>query len=411
LAWRRDERYRQAIAQIELEMANGHFGLAARDLSALLKDEPGADEAAILLGRCEKERGRIEAAATALARVAPGSPFAHQAILARMRLAHDQGQFARAEQIVNDAAADPRSDRSHLRFLLVPIYSQLGLVDEAKRLIEERWDHLRQIGEGTSEPAIDLVRMHIELDLRPNPIAEVRSYLEQAARMAPGDDRVWLGQANLATRTGDFSEARRWLDRCVTERPEDPAVWTSRLRLGLAANQIEVVHESIAHLSAGALTRPQIQQLKAWLSAKRGDIVSERRELDALIAATPGDLAALEQLVQLARQAGDNAQAAELDRRKAEIEGLLARYVKLFARTQPLRDAVEMAGIAEQLGRTFEAQVFLTLAIADAPERVDLRDVRARLSQTRAGSSPREEPLAELIAREHGSGPASTRPH
>ena len=90
-----------------------------------------------------------------------------------MRLSHDRGQFAVAEQIVNAAAEDPRNDRSHTRFLLVPIYSQLGRLDEAERLIEERWEHLNETGEGASEPAIDLVRMHIELTFKPNPVEDV----------------------------------------------------------------------------------------------------------------------------------------------------------------------------------------------------------------------------------------------
>src|SRR4051812_1733918 len=256
-----DGRYREAIARIELEMANGRFGIAARDLDALLKRDPGSDEAAVLLGRCEKERGRFEAAARALAQVPPGSPFAHQATLARMRLAHDQGRFARAEEIITDAAADPRNDGPHLRFLLVPIYSQLGLLDEAKRLIEERWENLRQAGEGASEPAIDLVRMHIDLDLRPNPVADARTYLEQASRMAPDDDRVWLGQANLAIRTGDLAEARRRLDACLKRRPEDASVWASLLRLGLAADQVEVVQEALAHLPAERSTPAQLHRL------------------------------------------------------------------------------------------------------------------------------------------------------
>ena len=57
---------------IELEMANGRFGIAARELNKLLERDPGDGEAAILLGRCEQERGRLTAAAEALARVAPG---------------------------------------------------------------------------------------------------------------------------------------------------------------------------------------------------------------------------------------------------------------------------------------------------------------------------------------------------
>ena len=105
--WWSDQRYRDAITAIELEMANGRFGIAARQLNELLERTPGAAEAAILLGRCEQERGRYKAAAQALARVAPGSELAHKAILARMRLFHDQGRFAAAEKLIIDSAADP----------------------------------------------------------------------------------------------------------------------------------------------------------------------------------------------------------------------------------------------------------------------------------------------------------------
>ena len=165
-------------------------------------EQPDSDEAAYLLGICEQARGRNQAAAEAWARVAPGSAFAHQAILARMRLFHDSGRLAAAEQLINDAAEDPRNDRSDLRVLLVPIFSQLGRVDEAERLIEARWEHLNETGEGASERAIELVRMHIELTLKASPVEDVRDYLDQAAALAPDDDRVWLGRANLAIRTG-----------------------------------------------------------------------------------------------------------------------------------------------------------------------------------------------------------------
>ncbi len=110
-AWQEDQKYQGAIMAIELEMANGRFGIAARDLNNLIQRGSDAGEAAILLGRCEQERGRLKAAADALARVTPGSQLSHKALLARMRLLHDQGQFAAAEQLINDAAEDPRNDR------------------------------------------------------------------------------------------------------------------------------------------------------------------------------------------------------------------------------------------------------------------------------------------------------------
>lgn len=111
----------------------------------------------------------------------------------------------------------------------MPIYNQLGRFDEAERLVEERWEHLNEMGEGASEPAIDLVRMHIQLTFKPNPVKDVRAYLESAASLAPDDDRVWLGRANLAIRTGAYDESRWWLDACLNRRPADLPVWRARL--------------------------------------------------------------------------------------------------------------------------------------------------------------------------------------
>ena len=164
---------------------------------------------------------------------------------------------------------------SHTRFLLVPIYSRIGRLDEAERLIEERWEHLNETGEGASETAIDLVRMHIQLALKPNPVNDARAYLESAAGLAPDDDRVWLGRANLAIRTGTSDEARRWLDACLERRPEDVPVWRARLSWGMATDQLEVARQALKHLPAEDWTSAQVHRLKAWLAAQRADIAIE----------------------------------------------------------------------------------------------------------------------------------------
>jgi thioredoxin-like negative regulator of GroEL len=398
-AWWSDRNYRDAIMQIELDMANGRLGTAARNLTKLLARWPDSGEAAILLARCEQERGRNQAAVKALARVAPGSVFSHKAILARMRLSHDAGKFAAAEQIVNAAAEDPRNDRSHTRFLLVPIYSQLGRIDEAERLIEERWEHLNATGEGASEPAIDLVRMHIELTLKPNPVEKVRDYLDMAASLAADDDRVWLGRANLAIRTGAYDEAERWLDACLRRRPEDVSVWRARLSWGIATNRIDVVRQALSHLPAEESTSARVHRLKAWLAAKLGEVATERRELECQLAEDPADLTALGRLAQLAENEGQPAQAAELLRRKAEIDRLRTCYENLYDRNQPIRDAEEMASLAERLGRSFEARVFLTVAISEEPNECDaLRQGLRRLKSQRSKRvALRGQTLAEVI--------------
>jgi len=385
---------------IELEMANGRFAIAARELYKLLEQDPGAGEAAILLGRCEQERGRIQAAAAALARVAPGSLLSHKAIVARMRLFHDQGQFAAAEQLINDAARDPRHDRAHVRVLLVPIYSQLGRLDEAQRLLEEWWERLDKAGEGASERAIDQVRMHIELAFRPNPVENVRAYLDQAYRLAPDDDRVWLGRANLAIRTGDYGLARRWLVACLKRRPQDVPVWSAWLSLGIASNRTDLAQQALTHLPADALTSARVHRLDAWLCSRRGDNEAERRELERLLAADPADLKALDRLAQLMDLAGQPTRARDARAKRAEIERFRSRYEKLFDRNQPIRDAEEMAQLALRLGRAFEARGFLTIEISEDQEREDLRRKLGRLSGDVATAAPRGRTLAEVLARE-----------
>jgi enediyne biosynthesis protein E4 len=95
-----------------------------------------------------------------------------------------------------------------------------------------------------------------------------------------------------------------------------------------------------------------------------GDEESERRALERLIDTDPAEFEALDRLVELAVKHGQTEQATELTRRRTEIETLEARYLKLFDRNQPLRDAAEMAQLAERIGRRFEAKAFRTVADA-----------------------------------------------
>ena len=124
-------------------------------LIALLARKPSSDEAAYLLGICEQRRGRNEAAAEAWARVAPGSEFCARR---RSRLACVSPKTAGDSPTPSDSST--KRPKTHamtapsLRAMLVPLYSQLGRVDEAERLVENRWEHLNATGEGASERAI-----------------------------------------------------------------------------------------------------------------------------------------------------------------------------------------------------------------------------------------------------------------
>ena len=93
--WRlaRAWRYRTALVEIREQVQAGRHGVAARNLAAVLAWEPGSDEAAYLLGLCEKARGRTEAADEAWVRVPLGSRFAPPAIAGRAAMQVDANPF------------------------------------------------------------------------------------------------------------------------------------------------------------------------------------------------------------------------------------------------------------------------------------------------------------------------------
>ena len=397
--WWTVRRYRSAMAEINAAMAAGRFGVAARNLEQLLAWKPDADEAAYVLGMCEQARGRTREADQAWARVAPGSAFTQRATLARLRLFHDSGRLAAAERAVIDAANDPRNDATDLLVLLVPIYSQIGRAADAERLIENRWEHLFTNGEATPEQSIKLVRVHMDLTWKAPSIEELRLYLDQVGRAAPEDDRVWLGRADLAIRTGVYGEADKWLDACERRRPEDVAVWKARLRWGLAFDRTDAIQPALKHVPPSDLTLADLHRLSAWLCSSRGDLEGERRELEGLLAAAPVDLKALDRLTKLAEKHGQSARAIEIQTRKAKLASVRSRYLELYQRTQHVRDAEEMAHLAQELGRTFEARVFLALAIGQEPQREDLKREFRSLGQAQRAGAPQSEALDDAVAR------------
>jgi Flp pilus assembly protein TadD len=383
-AWWSDSQYKAAMAEIESEIVAGRYAIACKNLDKLLAWKTDSNGGiTYLLGSCELARGRSQAASEAWGRVAPGSAFSERAIRGRLRLLYESGQFAAAERLILDAARDPRNDGTSLLVMLVPLFGDLGRSDEAERLIEDRWEHLNQIGEGALEPAIKLVRQHVELTLKPSTVDAVRTILERAAKLAPDDDRVWLGRANLAIRAGTLDQAEQWLAACEKRRPDDPAVGLARLSWGMAADREDVVQQAIHHRSADLLSKPRRHQVNAWLARRHGDLATERRELELLVKADPAAILALDRLAELAEKDSQPAFAAQYRGKKSEIDGQRERYLKLHDRTQPIRDAVELARLAEQLGRPFEARVFLSIAISEDPHRADLRRDLERLSRLR----------------------------
>jgi tetratricopeptide (TPR) repeat protein len=386
--WSDARRYRQAMAQVDEAMATGRNAVAARDLSAILAWRPNADRATYLLGVCEKARGRPKEADAAWAGIPPDSPLIGRAVLGRIDLLTDRGQLADAEQLVERVIAGRGEDGSAVAMLLIPTLVQEGRTEEAKQLIVSRWRSLNDKGEGATEQAINLARLHMELSWNPPPVDALRGYLEQAGRLAPDDDRIWLGRANLALRAGSNDEAARWIDACLKRRPEDPSVWRAWFEWAMRDNRFDDVRSALKRLPAQPPTAPERHRISAWLAAAQGDVTTERRELESLIDKAPEDFEALDRLEKLATTETTATITADLRQRRTDIERAQARYRELYARNQPSRDAPEVARLAERLGHRFEAIVFLTAAIADDPDDDALREALHRLEiTTRTGNA------------------------
>ena len=247
---------------------------------------------------------RPQAASEAWARVPPSSWFARRAIRARLDLEIENGRLADAERLINELMADPRADEVGLLELLVPIYSIEGRLEELVRLIEATWDHLNAKGGGASAAAMTLVRVHIGLPGSLTPVEAIRSFLDRAARLAPEDDRIWLGKANLALRVGSFDEAARWLEACLPRRPQDIPVWRARANWAMATGRIAEAREALAHLPAEASTPAEIHRVTAWVITYRKDVAMKRRDLERMIADDPTDFTSFNRLAQLEVQEG-----------------------------------------------------------------------------------------------------------
>ena len=180
-----------------------------------------------------KARGRRHARRKRSGPGYPQAPFGGRAVSESDGSPHRAGRLADAEQLIERVTDGRGAEGSALRMLLIPIFVQEGRFKEAERLIKSRWQNLDAKGEGASEQAINLARLHMDLRWNPPPIDSVRTYLDQAGGLVPDDDRIWLGRANLAIRQGLYDQAARWIDACLRRRPDDRSAWQAQLDCGI----------------------------------------------------------------------------------------------------------------------------------------------------------------------------------
>jgi hypothetical protein len=327
--------------------------------------------------------------------------------------ARAEGRLAEAERSFVAVLAAGGPGAVEARRGLAEVLWIEGRFDEVRELVETSW----RAASGSSSPAPDeaeaLLGFALALAHNPLPIERLRAEVERAAALAPQDDRVWLAQAQLALRTGRFSQAAERLDACERARPDDPAVLRARLDWAVATDHADVVLATLARLRSEEIAPARAQRLRAWLAARDGDTGAERIALEHVVATEPSDLPALARLAELAATSGRADEAARLRRRKAERDDLLHRYRGLFRDAAYPSRAVEMAPLAEALGRRFEAMALWTIALRYDASSVAACAALERLAQDRAMDSAVTRAVGHVSNVPHrlpGNGPEAPIP-
>ena len=335
--WVEERRFGQELQHARIDMAAGHYRLARQRFAELAKSRPASSEATYQLGQCEERLEHVDAALTAWSGVAAGSPFYIPASTSRARLLMNTGRLTLAEDLLASLPHGPGTLR------VGPIHELLlrieGRSQEARDLIITSW-------RGAPDPGYVLKRLFI-LDGGAFPTDYVKDVLKVSD---PEDDRVWLGQANLAIWSGRFDEAARWLDACEQRRPLDQPVWLTRLSLAVASRDVDGAGRAVKHLRADWFLPFEVLRLRAWFAAFQGDDEAERQSLLALLEVEPGNTAALARLAELALKAGQGSQAESFRVKQAKASDLHDRYTRLFMLDERSLHAEELARLAQRAG-------------------------------------------------------------
>jgi len=351
--------YRAELRSVERELKEGQHRPARARLSRLAMLGLRNTELEYWLGVCNEAEGHVDEALAIWGRIRPGSARFANAVLRRARLAIDRGRLALAEETLQNVSFPIGSPACELHeIMLQQVYLFTGRSDDLRRRKEKEWVDARN--------KADVLRRHWQIDeMRSFPAGALQTRLEEAGRIAPDDDRVWLGRAYLAICTAKFDEAGVWLHKCLPRRPDDPAVWLARLEWAIASQSASAAVEAMNHIPLEVVGRDRLLRVRAWLAARRNDPSAERTALTELLVFVPGDTKAVARLTELAVRAGRTDEAARLRRRQKELDQATEEYRKLLNAGVPVENYDELGRLAEVLGRRFEARGWWQLAGRD----------------------------------------------
>jgi tetratricopeptide (TPR) repeat protein len=366
------------------ELARGMVLPARKRLSLLAAAHPGALGGRVdyELGLAEAAIGNSPAALDAFGRLPDGYPFDARGAIVEARANLERGRLRLAESRLEQAISRGGSPQEmvELRQLLVRVYQIQIRFDEAIDLLRSGI-----LADPDPEKALDHISL---LERRILPLESLRTTLEEAYRLAPEDDRVWLGRGRLAILAGDPDTAIAWLVRCHVLSP-DAAVWRAWIDLDRVIERTSDVRDAVLQLRPGDLTESEQCLVRAWLAEQAGDRPAEARAWNDLLRLRPGELRAWERLAALALADGDDARAAQLRGRKGELDRALERYrgrVRDVEANRTHAGRLEMAQLAEAASRPEEARIWRELArrndAGPGPPRLDVRPDVPRPSES-----------------------------
>jgi thioredoxin-like negative regulator of GroEL len=374
---------RRGLNRAKRQINSGQYGAALDRLAQLSTRWPRHGEVEYLLGVCESALGRTERALAAWARVPLTSPRAAPAALARGRaLVKSQSRFIEAEAAYRAAMKGSRPEAVEARWALAVILLWQGRLDEVSRLLKEIW----RVGQDRDRVAA--LREMWRLDSVVVAAEEIQPVLDQAAQLAPDDDRVWLARAYLASRYGRHSEANVWVKAALLKCPEDLIIRRAAMQCAIAADDYDTALHVAAQIPAERFTASERLSVRAWFAARWNDSAAERAALEQLIASEPGNTRALDRLAMLLYEAGQTHRAAILRQQGEAVSRDQERYRRLLVEDRasiPSNEFRLRASLAERLGRRFEARGWLTLAREREPSDQVGRDSLERLARESSG--------------------------
>lgn len=373
---------RQEIERARAEMAAGRNGAARVRLVALSRKHPGSLGGMVdyLLAICDARGGRTDEALARFARLPAGYAFTPEGANAEARCLLDRGRIRRAEERLECSLRLGGAEVEQVVPLLIHVYEIQARFDDVRRLLRRRVE--AEIGPRK------LVRLRdVEnVGLGRHPYDGLRVGLERYSRLAPDEDRVWLGRARLAIADGRWDTAYGWLKRCQASNPDAP-VWRAWLDWARGSARPDEVARALDNLRAGDLEPGECLSACAWLAGRRGDLKARREALERWLRDDPSSPVALEQMAGLCREAGEPASAAEFRRRKAEVVRAIAKYRSILWSDRPIdskADRLELARVAETAGYRAEARAIYGLILESDPASQPARAGRARIDRANA---------------------------